>query len=339
MISLPLQGLDALAKPLSDAWQPAVWAAGFGTSWGSTVAVAVATLVAGLFALTLANSLVAKALALLAIAGIGVAFSASGHASTTGPWYLGVPAIFIHAVCITFWIGSLVPLAMTLRAGDRVALERFSRLIPVPLSLLIATGFVLAIVSLDRVDALWTTNYGLVLSAKLALVVVLLMLAAVNRYMLVPRLSNNRDVAPGDGHHGRIRARGRDPRHCRPLAFHAAAALAGRRGDDLHPFSWRTGDGAIDLTPERDRGASVSIAVTDDDFHPVAAKEVTLVIWNPGAGIEPIRRNAVFRAGAQWSIDGLRIPIAGVWRMRIEILINDFDKVMIEDNVELPRAP
>jgi copper transport protein len=95
----------------------------------------------------------------------------------------------------------------------------------------------------------------------------------------------------------------------------------------------------VDRKPERDRGAAVSIAVTDDDLHPVAAKDVELVIWNPSAGIEPIRRSASFQSRAEWRINGLLIPVAGVWRMRVEILIGDFDKVMIEDNVELPRAP
>ncbi len=89
----------------------------------------------------------------------------------------------------------------------------------------------------------------------------------------------------------------------------------------------------------RDRGASLSIAITDDDLNPVAVKEVDLVIWNPTAGIEPIRRSAVFVGGSLWRVSGLHIPVAGVWRMRVEILISDFDKVMLEDNVELPRAP
>ena len=57
------------------------------------------------------------------------------------------------------------------------------------------------------------------------------------------------------------------------------------------------------------------------------------------AGIEPIRRSASFDGGSQWRVSGLRIPVAGVWRMRVDILINDFEKVILEDNVELPRAP
>jgi copper transport protein len=339
IVSLPFQGLDALAQPLSDAGQGKIWVEGFATSWGSTVVVAVVALVAGFFALRLRYGPLAKLMAALAVGGVGLAFAASGHASTADPRLVTVPAVFIHAVCVTFWIGSLLPLTMTVRAGDRVALDRFSRLIPIPLVLLIATGVVLAATSLDRLDALWTTNYGLVLSAKIAFVLIVIGLAAVNRYALVPRLGMKETrrlvtviatefalaiVILGIVGLWRftIPPRAMAAAETTYIHFHADRAMA-----------------QIDLTPERDRGAAVSIAVTDDDFHPVAAKAVTLVIWNVAAGIEPIRRDAVFKGDAQWQITGLPIPIAGVWRMRIEILINDFEKVMIEDNVELPRAP
>ena len=60
-------------------------------------------------------------------------------------------------------------------------------MIPYPLALLVVTGLVLAVVQLGRLDALWTTSYGVVLACKLAAVVALLALAVANRYRLVPR--------------------------------------------------------------------------------------------------------------------------------------------------------
>ena len=32
-------------------------------------------------------------------------------------------------------------------------------------------------------------------------------------------------------------------------------------------------------------------------------------------------------------------PVAGRWRMRLDILVSDFDKVVLEDDVELRRVP
>ncbi len=339
VISIPLQGLDALARPMGDFAQPAVWATGFDTSWGSAVLCAAAALVTGLFALHVRPQTLARPLALFSLAGIGLALVASGHASSAEPRPLAGSAVFLHGVCVAFWVGSLPPLAMTVGAGDRVALERFSRLIPVPLVILVATGFVLAWVQFDRLDALWTTDYGRILAAKLVIVLVLLGLAAVNRFALVPRLK----IAGS-----------------RPLVtviaieFGLAVAILGIIGlwrftpppralaaaetTYIHLHA-EPAMAQIDLRPVRDRGASMNIAVTDDDSRPIAAKEVVLAIWNPSAGIEPIRRNATLVSDGLWRIGGLRIPVAGVWRMRVEILISDFDKEMIEDNVELPRAP
>jgi copper transport protein len=338
VISLPLQGLDALAEPLSNIWRPEVWSEGYATSWGSTVLIALITLAVGFLALRLDSRLWARVLTGLAIIDIGVAFTVSGHASTTAPRLLTVPAVFVHAVCITLWVGSLWPLTMSVRSGDRIALDRFSRMIPVPLLLLIATGIMLASVELDRPDALWTTDYGIVLSAKIALVLALLGLGAFNRYVQVPRLAKASRrlvtaiviefvlavVILGVVGLWRFTAppRALAEAEATYIHFHAERAMA-----------------QIELTPVRDRGASATIEVTDSDLHPVAAKEVTLVIWNPSAGIEPIRRDATFKGGAEWGVSGLHIPVAGVWRMRLEILVSDFDKVMIEDNVELPKAP
>ena len=80
-------------------------------------------------------------------------------------------------------------MAMYGGSGNR-ALARFSRAIPYPLAVLVVTGVTLAVVQLDRIDALWTTRYGIVLSCKLTAVAALLALAAINRYALVPRFES-----------------------------------------------------------------------------------------------------------------------------------------------------
>jgi copper transport protein len=336
--SLSFQGLDVLAEPLWQGWRPSVWAAGFATAWGSTALLALATLIAGLFALRSANRVMAKALSVIAVIGVGLAFDTSGHAGTTAP-RVAIPAAFLHAVCVTLWAGSLLPLALAVRGGDQVALRRFSSMIPTPLVVLIATGIVLTIVNFDRPDALWTTAFGLVLAAKLGLVLAMLGLAALNRYALVPRLA-----VTGVRRLVMITA----------VEFTLAVVILGLVGlwrftpppralaatemTYIHFHGLRAMT-TIELTPERDRGASATIDITDDDSSPIAAQEVGLVIWNTSAGIQPIRTNAHFEKGSRWRVDGIHIPVAGVWRMRVEILVSDFDKIMLEDNVELPRAP
>jgi copper transport protein len=343
ILSLSLQGLDGLALPLRQFWRPDVWSSGLATSYGETALTAAAALLLGLASMRAARPALIGLCASCALAGAGLAFDLSGHAATAAPQFLSRPAIFLHGVCIAFWVGSLIPLVAIVREPGRgdSELARFSRLIPIPLALLVATGAYLAWAQLDRPDALWTTRYGEVLSGKLAGVLVLLGLAAANRFVLVPRLTARRPGAAG------------------PLAASIATesvlalailgtvalwrftppprALIAAEPASIH-FHGGKVMAQIEVEPVRARGADVGIEVLDAEFHPFVAKGVTIFLSNSAAGIEPVRREASLGA-SNWRIDDVRIPIAGRWTLRVDILISDFEKETLEDDVLLPRAP
>jgi copper transport protein len=95
----------------------------------------------------------------------------------------------------------------------------------------------------------------------------------------------------------------------------------------------------IEVEPVRARGADMSIEVLDGTFHPLVAKAVTVFLSNSAAGIEPVRREAERTGDTSWHIGDLRIPLAGRWTLRVDVLINDFEKETLEDDVLLPRAP
>jgi copper transport protein len=344
VVSLGLQGLDGLALPLTQFWRPDVWMDGLATSYGWTALSAAVALLLGLASMQAARPAVIGLCASCALAGAGFALALSGHAATAGLQLLSRPAVFLHGICVAFWVGSLIPLVAIVRDPGRGdgELARFSRLIPVPLAVLIATGFYLAWAQLDRPDALWTTSYGEILSGKLAAVLALLGLAAANRYVLVPRLKARRPGSSG------------------PLAASIATesvlalailgtvalwrftppprALIAAEPASIH-FHGGKVMAQIDVEPVRARGADVSIEVLDGEFHPLAAKGVTIFLSNSQAGIEPVRRNANSLGASSWRIDDLRIPIAGRWTLRVDILISDFEKETLEDDVLLPRAP
>jgi copper transport protein len=343
IVSVGLQGLDALALPLVRLFDREAWASGFATSYGSTAALAALAMLAGLAAMAVRRRIFAGLLAAGALVLVGSALAASGHASTAAPEWISRPAVFLHGVCVAFWVGSLVPLWAIVRASKRQedALDRFSRLIPLPLAALIASGLYLAWAQLDRPDALWTTAYGAILSGKLVIVLALLALAAANRFVLVPRLQAK-------------------PSTPLPLARSIAAesalalvllgtvagwrftppprALIGAEAASIH-FHGSKAMAQIDVEPVRARGAEMSIEVLDGEFRPLAAKEVSILLSNAAAGIEPLRRDATLAQGTTWRIDDLRIPLPGRWSLRVDILVDDFDKETLEDDVLLPKAP
>ncbi len=340
IISLGLQGLDALGLPLADLKQPRIWAQGFATSYGATAAITAAALVLAHIALS-ARARYRRWLSAFAVVGVGAALVASGHASSAAPQLLTRAMVFLHGVSLAFWIGALLPLIDAVLRGRRDELARFSRVIPVPLAVLIGSGVTLAAIQLREPDALWTTAYGVVLSAKLVAVAALLAIAIVNRRRTPSALQG-------------------DERAKRNLATSIVAELAIIIVIFGLVASWRftppprilivAGEAPVhvhihaeqamaDVTVERLRDGSrqITLVLLDGAFGPLAAKEVTLLLSKPDAGIERLRLPATHVEETIWRIDGVRIPGTGRWHARVEILINDFEKVGIEDEIELQR--
>jgi len=269
--------------------------------------------------------------------------SLSGHAGTVEPRWLTRSAVFLHGVSVAFWIGALAPLLVALRSdAGRGALAWFTRLIPYPLAVLLASGIVLMVFQLDRIDALWTTGYGVVLACKLAAVALLLALAAANRYAFAPRFQAQGTVA-APALASSIKAE-------LALALVIVAlvglwrftppprALAAAERVSVHIHNERA-MAQIEIEPVRGRGGTASVLLLDPELRPLPARELTLVLANPAAGIEPARRDAASEGDGNWRVDDLRVPITGRWRLRLEILISDFERIAIEDEVTLRRTP
>ena len=348
VLSVGLQGLDAKAAPLRALWRSDIWIAGADGAYGITAAIAVLALVLGMLSLQSRLGRWSRTGALLALLGIGLALAASGHASSASPQSLTRSSVFFHSVLVAFWIGSLLPLVAIVRGGpknDR-SLQRFSRVIPYGLAVLAACGLYLIYVQLDRTDALWTTRYGLVMSGKLAAVATLLALAAANRYFLVPAYERA-SARAGPAARRRLAASIGVEFAIAVGIFGLVAlwrftppprALAGAETIFIHVHTEKAMT-LMDVVPVRGRGADVSFLVLDGESEPLAAKEVMVSFSNPAVGIEPIRRAATGLGEGRWRIDDLRLPVSGRWHLRLDILVGDFDRAILEDDVDLPRIP
>ena len=341
-LALGLQGVDALGVELGGLLEGRTWTAGIGTSYAKTVLVAILALAAGLVATGRGSGPMQRAAGVAALLGTGLALALSGHASAAPPQWLTRPAVFIHGVAVAFWLGALVPMAAALRKPDRqalAALERFSRTIVAFLAALVAAGVALAVIQVVDPKALGGTAYGQVLLAKLGLVADLLALAALNRWRFTaPALAG--DAAAGQHLRRSIKAEvvlaaailaivalWRFTPPPRVLIVEAATPVS------VHLHS-QAAMADVSVQPGRAGPVAVSIYPMTADFTPMDAKEVTLVMSKVDAGLEPLRRAAT-RIDGVWRIDDVQIPLAGVWQIRVDILISDFEIAKLSGEVLL----
>jgi putative copper export protein/mono/diheme cytochrome c family protein len=140
----------------------------------------------------------ARALALPLAVGVTLTIALTGHLADWGDVRPSVALDWAHVTAASVWTGGLAALALACAGGAWPAERlppiavRFSRLAGVCLLVVLATGAWNVWVQVPSVAALWTTTYGRLLTAKLALVAALVLAGGVNRYGIVARLDARR---------------------------------------------------------------------------------------------------------------------------------------------------
>ena len=198
--------------PVADAWSKGlVWTVltqtQFGADW--TLRLEMASLLAVLLLLPAINFGFASAtdmICAMLAAGLAGSLAWSGHATATegfdGTIHLASDAL--HLVAAGAWLGALWPLAMLLdrarRAGDPVsaaiahqATRCFSIVGIISVAVILATGVINTYEILGTMAFSIGTDYNRLLLVKIALFIVMVCIAAVNRQRLTPRLSGEGD--------------------------------------------------------------------------------------------------------------------------------------------------
>lgn len=168
--------------------------------WQASVGTAVALQLSGFLLIGIttgwllksqkSRSNLASVLMLLGGLSLLAAFSQVGHFAEQS--LLGKIAISLHVLAMSLWMGSLYPLWQVSRTTDipeiRCSMERFGQVAAVIVAVLVASGILMASMLLKDFHTLFFTPYGQGLLLKLTLVVSLLLLAASNKWLTVPRL-------------------------------------------------------------------------------------------------------------------------------------------------------
>jgi copper resistance protein D len=115
----------------------------------------------------------------------------TGHTSVDPQRALLAPLLSVHLLVVAFWFGALAPLWLTLKYETLIdagsVLRRFSRIATWLVPCIALAGVSMAYILIDDVAVL-RRPYGLLLLAKLSLFVLLMGLAALNRWRFTPAL-------------------------------------------------------------------------------------------------------------------------------------------------------
>jgi copper transport protein len=340
--SLGLQGLDLLNLPLRGVVTSAPWTNALATSLGPSLLIAIGVMAIAYYAWKSPSIRLARLLTSLAMAGVGLSLAASGHAATASPQWVTRPSLFLHGVAVAYWIGALAPLAaMTHRHKDDLprVLKQFSGLAVPLVGLLVLSGLALSIIQLGSVRALTETSYGILLSIKLALVMLLLALAALNRFVGTP-------AVVADCNNTRLLL-GSIVTEC-VLVICILAVVAGWRftppprasvAPVATPLSVHIHTDAamfqVLVSPGKVGANDFVLQLMTGDAALLPAKEATLILSLPERGIERMERRATLGPDGNWHVRGVALPQPGRWRMQIDALVTDFQKVSLDSELQV----
>jgi copper transport protein len=283
-------------------------------------------------------------LALLATPGL------SGHAGTTEPVSLNMTADVLHMVAAAAWMGGLLMLVGAAFPATRDLPEdararvlapvvaRFSDLAVVAVAVLVVSGGVRAWAEVRALDALTDANYGVVLLVKLAAVLPILALGAVNNRWTKPRIV--KAAAEGDPDRaGRpVRSLGRlvgaevamgavvigitallvnlPPARVAAGAEEPSMSTAAIGHHELH----------VMVDPGEVGENRVHIRAADDHGEPVHFDAVRVLFRMPEEDIGPLVASAEATGPGEFVVHGHQLSVPGEWTLEIVVRSGEFDE-------------
>ncbi|PKG59162.1 hypothetical protein CXF82_00710 [Shewanella sp. GutDb-MelDb] len=122
---------------------------------------------------------------------LAATFSLIGH--STELHGLARVLIFMHLLAIGCWIGAFYPLWRMCSTIDVILLkhvmDRFGQLGIVIVSLVVFSGIGLLLMLFNKPEEFLNSDYGIAVSLKLSFVIIILLFAALHKFILVPKVT------------------------------------------------------------------------------------------------------------------------------------------------------
>jgi len=272
----------------------------------------------------------------------------SGHPSTQGPRGVFFPADVVHVLGASVWVGGIACLLIALPAATRrlegpqrtrLLLATLARFSPLALTCVVGialTGVVQAYIDVRSIHGLLHTTYGLLVIAKVALLVALIGLGWVNRERVIPALKRLASVAGSPGRGGLVARRTmRGELALMLVVFGVTAALVSYAPPidaASGPFSITStlGPAELEMTVEPARvGLNTAHlylidAKTGSQF--TATKELTVTAKLPAKGIGPLPLKADLAGPGHYVLNSAELSPGGTWQLTITDRVSEFEE-------------
>lgn len=301
------------------------------------------------------------ALTLVLGAGMALTPSFSGHASTAGN--LALASDIAHVIAAALWTGGLgfLVVALVLARDDRWplatrAVPRFSNMAVVSVATLLIAGVINGYLQVRTWSALWETQYGLLLLAKIALVVPLLALGAYNNRYAVPRLRagiasvlERRRFLTAAGVELAIMVAivavtavlvNAEPARTEAMMEGMAmedGAMDAEAGDHMaFESDVDLGEMMAHVVVEPAVPGENSIHLTFEQMDAEELTEVSVAASLPSEEIGPLEFAAEPVQGqpGEYVVEGASLSLPGEWELRIEALMGEFD--LLTETITVP---
>ncbi len=295
--------------------------------------------------------------------GVAWTFSGAGHAATTSPAWLSTADDMLHILAMATWLGGLIMLLRAVlprREPDELhdVLPVFSRVALVAIAVVAATGTYSALRGIGTVDAIFTTGYGLLVVAKVALLAAIVGVASLARRMVHRRTvayamtdTDVLDDADADEDEGEIDEdveveRLRRSVYVEALLAFLVLALTGLlvaepRGKEALAASYRKPvsataplGGGRTVTVSADPGTHGPVNLTVALSSGVTPTSITATATQKQKEIGPLTIKLT-REGRGLYDGSSTLPVAGTWEIDLVVTTSTFDATTTNVSIHL----